>query len=87
MERGRNEVLTTQPSLHSVYHRGYQKLCAFRRFFFCFLSLYWECTQVFVSQEYFIALTFRPQYGSWVDSASNRNEYQEYFLEIKAAGA
>ena len=23
----------------------------------------------------------------WVDSASNRNEYQEYFLEVKAAGA
>ena len=25
--------------------------------------------------------------GPGVDSASNRNEYQEYFLEIKAAGA
>ena len=24
---------------------------------------------------------------SGVDSASNRNEYQEYFLEVKAAGA
>jgi len=23
---------------------------------------------------------FRPHYGSGVDSASNRNEYQEYFL-------
>ena len=23
----------------------------------------------------------------WVDSASNRNEYEEYFLEVKAAGA
>ena len=23
----------------------------------------------------------------WVDSASNRNEYQEYFLGVKAAGA
>jgi len=23
----------------------------------------------------------------WVDSASNRNEYQEYFLEVKMAGA
>jgi hypothetical protein len=30
---------------------------------------------------------FRPHYGPWVDSASNRNEYQEYFLEVKAAGA
>ena len=25
-------------------------------------------------------------YGPGVDSASNRNEYQEYFLELKAAG-
>jgi hypothetical protein len=26
-------------------------------------------------------------YGPGIDSASNRNEYQEYFLGIKAAGA
>jgi hypothetical protein len=25
-------------------------------------------------------------YGPGVDSASNRNEYQEYFLGVKAAG-
>ena len=30
---------------------------------------------------------FRSHYGPGVDSASNRNEYQEYFLEVKAAGA
>ena len=30
---------------------------------------------------------FRPHYGSGVDSASNRNEYQEYILGVKAAGA
>jgi hypothetical protein len=30
---------------------------------------------------------FRPHYGPEVDSASNRNEYQEYFLGVKAAGA
>ena len=30
---------------------------------------------------------FRSHYGPEVDSASKRNEYQEYFLEIKAAGA
>jgi len=29
----------------------------------------------------------RPHYGLDVDSASNRNEYQEYFLGVKAAGA
>ena len=26
-------------------------------------------------------------YGPEVDSASNRNEYRVYFLEVKAAGA
>ena len=30
---------------------------------------------------------FRPQYGPGVDSVSSRNEYQEYFLGVKAAGA
>ena len=31
--------------------------------------------------------SFRSHYGPGVDSASNRNEYQEYFLGDKAAGA
>ena len=31
--------------------------------------------------------SFRTHYGPGVDSASNRNEYQEYFLRVKAAGA
>jgi len=31
--------------------------------------------------------SFRSHYGPGVDSASNRNQYQEYFLGIKAAGA
>jgi len=31
--------------------------------------------------------SFRPHYSLGVDSASNRNEYQEYLLGIKAAGA
>ena len=30
---------------------------------------------------------FRSRYGPGVDSASNRNEYQEHFLGVKAAGA
>jgi hypothetical protein len=30
---------------------------------------------------------FRSHYGPGVDSASNRNEYEEYFLGVKAAGA
>ena len=31
--------------------------------------------------------SFRSHYGPGVDSASNRNDYQEYFLRVKAAGA
>ena len=31
--------------------------------------------------------SFRSHYGPGVDSASNKNEYQEYFLGLKAAGA
>ena len=30
--------------------------------------------------------SFRSHYGPGVDSASNRNDYQEYFLGVKAAG-
>jgi len=31
--------------------------------------------------------SFWSHYGPGVDSASNRSEYQEYFLGVKAAGA
>ena len=31
--------------------------------------------------------SFRSHYDPGVDSASNRNEYQEYFLGVKAADA
>jgi hypothetical protein len=35
----------------------------------------------------FIQYSFRPHHVPGVHSASNRNEYQEYFLGVKAAGA
>jgi len=35
----------------------------------------------------FSLTSFRSHYGPGVDSASNRNEYQEHFLGVKAAGA
>jgi hypothetical protein len=34
-----------------------------------------------------LTYSFWPHYDPGVDSASNRNEYQEYFLGVKAAGA
>ena len=39
-----------------------------------------------VSLEFFIdTKSFRSHYGPGFDSASNRNEYQEYFLGVNAA--
>ena len=40
-----------------------------------------------VSLEFFLTQSFRPHYDPGVNSASNRNEYQDYFLGVKAAGA
>ena len=37
--------------------------------------------------EFFDIKSFQSHYGPGVKSASNRNEYQEYFLGVKAAGA
>jgi len=34
-----------------------------------------------------VTLSFRSHHGHGVDSASDRNEYQVYFLVVKAAGA
>ena len=36
---------------------------------------------------FLLTLSSRLHYGSGVDSASNRKEYQEYFLGVEAAGA
>jgi len=36
-----------------------------------------------VSLTFFIEKSFRPHYDPEVDLASNKNEYQEYFLEGK----
>jgi len=41
-----------------------------------------------VSSEFFIDIkSFRSQYDPGVDSASNRNEYQDYFVGVNAVGA
>jgi hypothetical protein len=41
-----------------------------------------------VSVEFFIGIkSFRSHYDPGVDSASNRNEYQEHLLGVEAAGA
>ena len=41
----------------------------------------------FVSGFFIDIKFFRSHYGPGVDSVSNRNEYQEHFLGVKAAGA
>jgi len=40
----------------------------------------------YVSGFFVEIISFRSHYGPEVDSASNRNEYQEYFLGVKVAG-
>jgi len=40
-----------------------------------------------IIQNYTIHTLRTLHYGPGVDSASNRNGYQEYFLGVKAAGA
>ena len=41
-----------------------------------------------VSLEFFIDIkSYRSHYGPGIDSASNRNEYQEHFMGVKEAGA
>jgi len=40
-----------------------------------------------VSGFFIDVMSFRSHHGPGVDSASNRNEYQEHFLGVKAAGA
>ena len=39
------------------------------------------------SLEFFVDIILPAHYGPGVDSAFNRNEYQEYFLGVKVAGA
>jgi hypothetical protein len=40
-----------------------------------------------VSMEFFIAIILPAALWPWGDSSSDRNEYQEYFLGVKAVGA
>jgi len=40
-----------------------------------------------VSRFFIDIKSFRSHYGSGIDSTSNRNEYQEHFLGVKAVGA
>ena len=37
--------------------------------------------------DFSLTKSFQSHYGPGVDSASNRNEHQEYFLGVKVAGA
>ena len=48
----------------------------------------WLVPSQLVSLEFFIDIkSFRSYYGPGVDPASNRNEYQEHFLGVKAVGS
>ena len=46
-----------------------------------------SCAVVMKLESFIDIKSFRSHYGPGVDSASNSNEYQQYFLGVKAAGA
>jgi len=69
-----NNIKWTNFTLQLCIQGGYLNL----------LSLHIIRSQL-VSLEFFIDIkSFRSHYGPGVDSASNRNEYQEYFLGVKS---
>jgi len=39
-----------------------------------------------VSLDFSVTYSFRPYHGPGIESAPSGNEYQEHFLEVKAAG-
>ena len=51
------------------------------------------CYDITITNKYIVSgffidiIAFWSHCGPGVDSASNRNEYQEYFLGVKAAGS
>ena len=83
------------PSIYVFNNVGVFHFSFMFRFHKHLLSSYWSemdrgriVVKVLVSLEFFIGIkSFRSHYGPAVDSASNRNGYQEYFLGVKAAGA
>jgi hypothetical protein len=57
---------------------------------FCYVTIdYTHATRIFGPNVFrgFLHQSFRPHCDSGVDSASNRNEYQEYFRRVEAADA
>ena len=72
--------------------------CSARFIRFVFSALeYWGTAVLYKSEgrgfdsrwchwKFLLSQPFRPHYGPGNDSDSNRNEYQEYFLGVKAAG-
>jgi len=63
-------------------------VCMYVRTYVCMCVCMYVCVYACVCQRiFFIDIkSFRWHYGPGVHSASNRNEYQEYFLGVKAAG-
>ena len=62
-------------------------ICCFNVFRVCIFGIYiFRCIR-FVFSRVDMCVIFLISFRNSVDSASNRNEYQEHFLGAKAAGA
>jgi hypothetical protein len=51
------------------------------------LRMWFDSIVIVIGTGIFYWQSFRSHYGPAVDAASKRNEYQEHFLVVKAAGA
>jgi len=51
------------------------------------INVKWMHFSLFYKHQLYPQQSFRQHYGPGVDSASDRNEYMEYFLGVKMAGA
>jgi hypothetical protein len=73
---------------NSVVFDGYSKICkVFQKSPKRLAKCTQKCTYLIAGPHIYLIFYYgTDRYGPEVDSASNRNEYQEYFLEVKAAG-
>jgi len=90
-------VITTHTSIHAVTETdrerkrrsdiSYELQRPLSLTVMCYKSKFVGSIPAGVSGFFIYIKSFRSHRGPGVDSASNRNEYQEYLLGVKAAGS
>ena len=89
-------VVTKSGSLNFLEPLGHSRPVMELLYLYLYCTVLWCCAANWkvagsipacVSGFFIDIKSFRSHYDPGVDSASNRNEYQEYFVAMKAAGA